>query len=110
MLHKCSYILVTTDGLPWTWKAAKSKINKQRHGLSFESAQLVFDDPLAASRHDPHVGEERWQTIGVIGSSVIFVVHTWSDIDSDTGEETGRIISARKATRYEREAYEEGNF
>ena len=32
------------------------------------------------------------------------VVHTWTDLDTETGEEMGRIISARKATRREREA------
>ena len=36
------------------------------------------------------------------------VVHTWPDFDAETGEEVGRDISARKATRHEREAYEEG--
>ena len=36
------------------------------------------------------------------------VVHTWPDIDAEGAEEVGRIISARKATRREREAYEEG--
>ena len=57
-------------GLRWLWDAKKNRLNKLRHGLSFETAQLVFDDPLAASRPDPYSGEERWQTIGVIGSVV----------------------------------------
>ena len=38
---------------------------------------------------------------------VLFVVHTWPEVDK-TGEEVGRIISARKATGHERRAYEEG--
>jgi uncharacterized DUF497 family protein len=38
----------------------------------------------------------------------VMVVHTWPTIDPDSGEEVGRIISARKATTHEREAYEEG--
>jgi hypothetical protein len=41
---------------------------------------------------------------------VVFVVHTWPEPDPDTGEEVGRIISARKATAHERRAYEEGVF
>ena len=37
------------------------------------------------------------------------IVHTWSELDTETGEEVGRIISARKATSRERQAYEEGH-
>ena len=40
----------------------------------------------------------------------VLVVHTWPQPDPDTGEEVGRIISARKATSHERRAYEEGAF
>ena len=98
------------DDLRWIWNDEKNRINKQGHRLSFETAQCVFRDPLAASRGDPDPGEERWQTIGVIGHVVVFVVHTWPEPDPETGEEVGRIISARKATAHERRAYEEGQF
>ncbi len=94
----------------WAWDTSKSRDNRRKHGLSFETAQLVFDDPLAMSRQDPHPHEERWQTIGMIGDVVVLVVHTWSDSGPDTGDATGRIIGARKATRHERKAYEEGGF
>jgi hypothetical protein len=93
--------------LRWTWDPRKNRANKRAHGLSFETARLVFDDPLALSQPDPSSGEERWQTIGVIGGVTVFVVHTWPEPDRH-GEEVGRIISARKATPHEREAYEEG--
>ncbi len=89
----------------WTWDPKKSLANKRVHGLGFETARLVFDDPLAASRPDPY--EQRWQTIGMIGEVVVLVVHTWPRRDSATGEDVGRIISARKATSHERRAYEE---
>ncbi|MDE1938455.1 MAG: BrnT family toxin [Alphaproteobacteria bacterium] len=92
----------------WTWDARKNRLNRQAHGLSFGTAQLVFDDPLAVSRPDPSPEEERWQTIGTAGPVVLFVVHTWPE--EEDGEEVGRIISARKATARERKAYEEGNF
>ena len=98
------------DNLRWIWDDEKNRTNKRDHGLSFETAQCVFRDPLAASRRDPDPGEERWQTIGVIGQVVVFVVHTWPEPDPDTGEEVGRMISARKATAHERRAYEEGEF
>ena len=48
------------------------------------------------------------QTIGLIGHVVVFVIHTWPEPDPETGEEVGRIISARKATAHERRVYEEG--
>jgi uncharacterized protein len=104
--------------LQWIWDEEKSRINKRKHGLSFEAAQSVFSDPLAISRIDSFPEEERWQTIersphfvnGLIGQLTIFVVHTWSELDPATGLETGRIISARKATIHERRTYEEGTF
>ncbi len=47
--------------------------------------------------------------MGIVGTQVVMVVHTWPEVDTATGELIGRIISARKATRREREAYEEGH-
>ncbi|MCY4110387.1 MAG: BrnT family toxin, partial [Chloroflexi bacterium] len=67
------------------------------------------DDPMSATREDPFPGEQRWRTIGMVGTQVVMVVHTWPGVDAETGELIGRIISARKATRREREAYEEGH-
>jgi uncharacterized DUF497 family protein len=37
----------------WTWNRDKAKANRAKHGLSFETAVLVFDDPLHVSRPDP---------------------------------------------------------
>ena len=70
----------------------------------------MFEEPLAASRPDPHPEEARWTTIGRIDGVTILVVHTWPKAEPKTGEEVGRIISARKATSHERKAYEEGAF
>jgi uncharacterized DUF497 family protein len=96
--------------LRWTWDDAKNRTNKRDHGLSFETAQWVFRDPLAASRRDPAASEECWQTIGMIGHVIVFVVHTWPEPDPYSGAEVGRIISARKAISHDRRAYEEGAF
>lgn len=93
----------------WAWDPRKNRINKSKHKISFETASLVFADPLALSRIDMTVDEERWQTIGSIGGVLVFVVHTGLRIDPMTGAETGRLISARKATSHERKAYEEGD-
>ena len=91
----------------WTWDPDKAAMNRVKHGLSFETASLVFNDPFHASKPDPHPDGDRWHTIGLVGSVLLLVVHTWPE--GDDGEPAGRIISARKATAHERKAYEEGN-
>ena len=65
---------------------------------------------MSMTQEDPYPYEQRWRTIGMVGTQVVMAVHTWPDLCTETGEEIGRIISARKATRREREAYEEGNY
>jgi len=89
----------------FVWNEKKSRRNRAKHGVSFETAQMVFADPLALSILDRVVdGEERWQTLGLIaGAVVVLVAHT---VEEKNGEEEIRIISARKATRREREIYE----
>ena len=94
----------------WQWDSSKNETNRRTHGLSFETAMLVFDDPLAATIEDPYPGEQRWRTMGVVGTVIVVVVHTSPEPDLETGEEIGRIISARRATKRERAAYEEGQF
>lgn len=84
----------------------KDHYNYVKHGIRFETATLVFNDPFHVSKLDRVVdGEERWQTMGLIGGLVVIVVaHTYREIN---GKETVRIISARKATKQERKHYEE---
>ena len=93
--------------MQWTWTDEKHRLNQRDHGLTFKTAQMVFDDPFAVSRLDPHPDGDRWQTVGLVGPVLLFVVHTWPEQDDATGEEIGRMISARKATAHERRAYEE---
>jgi hypothetical protein len=82
----------------WTWDPDKAAANRAKHGLSFETATLVFDDPLHASRLDPHPDGDRWHTIGLVGPVLLLVIHTWPQAESKDAEPVGRIISARKAT------------
>ena len=93
--------------LRWLWDPNKDRINRQKHGLSFAAAVRVFADPFAMSEQDRMGdGEERWRTIGLIeGVMVALVVCTFRQ-DPD-GTETIRIISARRATRHERNRYEQ---
>ncbi len=90
------------------WDEPKNCSNRGKHGVSFETAQLVFDDSHHLSIQDRDVdGEERWQTLGLVGGKLLLLVaHTWRDSDR---EEKVRIISARKATPRERQRYEQGD-
>lgn len=89
------------------WDESKNQINQNKHRLSFETAQLVFDDPLHVSRQERiEGGEQRWQSIGLVhGLVLLLVAHTVIEAD---GHETIRIISARKADKTERRIYEQG--
>ena len=77
----------------WIWDPDKSRGNRLAHGLGFETARLVFDDPLATSRLDSHAHELRWHTIGMIGNVVMPVVHTWPEPDPETGASMGPLQS-----------------
>jgi uncharacterized DUF497 family protein len=92
----------------WTWDPEKAAANKRKHRVSFELATRVFGDPAHLTRPDDTTDEARWRALGrpSAGSLVVlFVVHTGPDDD-----DTGRIISARQATRRERRDYEQGQF
>lgn len=86
------------------WDLSKARFNVSKHGISFEEASTIFGDPLSITCVDPdHSQEEaRWVTIGVSTNlKTIVVVHT-------DRTETIRLISARLATKRERESYEQG--
>ncbi|MGA2143538.1 MAG: BrnT family toxin [Bryobacteraceae bacterium] len=90
------------------WDGAKTESNLRKHGIEFETAQLVFEDPRCVTFVERITdGEERWHAIGWIEDVAIFVVvHTYRDEDS---EEVIRIISARPASRRERRLYAQAN-
>jgi uncharacterized DUF497 family protein len=90
------------------WVEEKNKINQKKHGIDFETARLVFDDPFCITFVERvSGGEERWHAIGFIEEIiVVVVVHTYRQDDSD---EVIRIISARRATRHERKLYVQAN-
>ena len=87
------------------WDEHKERRNRRKHRVSFEAAALIFDDPAILSLPDRFVeGELRWLSIGLArGLVVLAVAHT---VEEDQGEETIRIISARKASPHERREYE----
>ena len=83
----------------------KNHKNLLKHGISFENAALIFTDKNSLSIFDEYNpdDEERWITMGLHPNNAIFiVVHTYRKI---INEEYIRIISARKATKYEMKQY-----
>lgn len=87
------------------WDEEKAQKNFRKHGIRFEVAARVFDDPLAVSSQDRIVdGECRWQTLGTVeGCTLLVVAHTVRDAGD---AEIIRIISARRAEPRERRRYE----
>ncbi|MGB6308625.1 MAG: BrnT family toxin [Steroidobacteraceae bacterium] len=95
---------------PWevTWDALKAEANIAKHGVTFAEAATVLLDPLALTVFDDaHSQEEdRWFTLGTSSDGkLLAVAHTFQE-QSDSVPTTARIISARPATRREREQYE----
>jgi len=89
--------------LEFEWDSAKAATNLAKHGVGFEEAVTVFDDPLSTTVIDPDhsLQEERLVIFGrSSGSRILAVMHT------ERGERI-RVVSAREATRAERDAYEE---
>ena len=77
-------------------------------GITFEEAVNVFDDPYAVfgqDRTDDETGELRWQAIGLVeGMVLLLVAHA---VREEGPDEVIRLISARRATRKERNRYEQ---
>lgn len=95
--------------LEFHWDENKARINLRRHGIRFEEAKTVFNDPLLVtfSDDDHSEDEERYISIGLSGyNNVLLVVHTDNEISDDLV--SIRIISCREVTASERRTYEEG--
>lgn len=88
------------------WDDEKARTNLRKHHVAFEDAVRAFLDPLSVSIFDRLVdGEERWHLLGVVdGMRMLLVVHTFRE---SGGRETTRIISARRAERWERRHYDQ---
>ena len=85
------------------WNPAKARANIARHGIAFEDAELALTDPAGLTREDPDArGEARFVTVGADAlGRIVAVVYAYSGDDV-------RLISARPATRKEKEAYAQG--
>lgn len=90
------------------WHEDKNRENIKKHKVSFEEAKEVFYDPLHISLLDKRFDyfEERWVTIGATTRGTIIIVIGHLYYLTEDGEDHIRIITARKATKKEREQYE----
>ena len=89
--------------ITFEWDDKKNKLNQKLHGIAFEDAKFVFNDPSRIILPDLyHNEEERWLAIGLV-SRVLFVVFT------ERGENIIRIISARAGTKAEERLYNDHN-
>jgi uncharacterized DUF497 family protein len=86
------------------WDPVKARTNYRKHGVTFEDATFVFDDPSALFEQDrTEGGEERWQALGLTaGVVLLLVIHT---VRGEGNNEIIRLISARQANRRENERY-----
>lgn len=89
-----------------TWDEDKNRESRKKHGIDFKELSEIFDDPLHISILDKRFDyfEERWITIGATKKGKVLVVGHLYFIEEEN--EHIKIITARKATRKEREQYE----
>ncbi len=88
------------------WDDEKEKINIMKHGIAFRTAELVFGDVNRIEIYDEAhstLEEERYITIGAIDEVMLVVTVVYTP--RENSGEVIRIISARKATKAEREEY-----
>ena len=83
------------------WDPAKARESRRKHCVGFCDAEDALYDPHALTIEDPDAaGEVRFVSIGLNSRGrVLVVVYTYRD-------EHVRLISARRATRQEKTAYE----
>ena len=92
----------------YTWDPEKARRNLRTHGVSFEMAVKIFDDPNHVVTENYFIvqeGEQRYQAIGTI-EGLVLLLAVFVD-RSGLEEEILHIISARKATAYEKSVYKD---
>jgi len=89
--------------MQFEWDDVKAERNSRIHGISFEEAKTVFSDPLFVVFNDVEHSQQEQRYI-IMGESyvgrVLVVAYTESEMKT-------RLISAREATRKERQSYEQ---
>jgi uncharacterized DUF497 family protein len=88
--------------MPFEYDPAKSRSNQQKHGIDFEQAQKLWNNPGNLIAPVDSIGEPRWQLIGKLGEvfwTAIFTIR----------KENIRLISVRRARENEKERYQNYN-
>ena len=96
-MYNCAYTIAVN--IEWDPRKAAANL-KKKHGVDFADAATVLFDAHAATMLDEHEDEDRYVTLGSDACGRILVI-----VYASRGERI-RLISARKATRRERTAYE----
>ena len=85
--------------MEYEWDEAKRVANLRKHGIDFTDVPIVLDGDIVTVEDDRYsYGEQRFVTFGLLQGRVIAVVHA-------ERQDSTRIISARKATKYEQRIY-----
>jgi uncharacterized protein len=100
----CGISVLYCESCNSTGTRQRPKANLAKHGVSFETAKLVFQDRFAIVEPDEEPSEERWRLIGMVRNALLFVVFTEQAAADPT---VVRLISARQATKAERRRNEE---
>lgn len=85
--------------LKFSWDEAKRQANLANHSFDFADAEAVFRGPTFTFEDDRYdYGEKRFITLGMLNMTVVVIAHTERN-------NTIRLISMRKATKYEQKLY-----
>ena len=85
--------------MEFEWDENKRLSNLRKHGIDFRDVRFVFDgDTVMVNDDRDDYGENRFITFGLLQGRVVAIVHT--DRQNCT-----RIISARKASKYEQQLF-----
>jgi uncharacterized protein len=85
--------------MDFEWDDKKRKSNIEKHGIDFINVPMIFDRYTLTVEDDRYIyGEGRFITFGILEGRVVVLIHT-------ENEDTIRIISIRKATKYEEKTY-----
>lgn len=91
--------------MKFEWDEEKERINIEKHGIDFRTAVQVFLDENRIEFYDENhsTEEERYITIGIVGRRMIVITLVYTE-----RTDVIRVISARQATKIERDAYQNG--
>ncbi len=89
--------------LRFEWDPGKARLNLRKHRVAFEEAETAFADEHALIIDDPEHSADETRRV-LLGMSarlrILVVVHVYEMVS-----DTIRIISARRATKSERDTY-----